>query len=65
MREELGFVPQYTAEEALREFAGQQRLGRYKSRDPVSAKDEELLKDTLERRRRMKEQQAVTPVDRP
>lgn len=63
MREVMGFVPQYTAEEALREFAGQQRLGKYKSQEPVSAKDEELLKDTLERRRRMKEQQAATPAD--
>ncbi len=63
MRTELGFVPQYTAEESLREFAGQQRLGKYKSQEPVSPKDEELLRDTLERRRRMKEQQAATPVD--
>ena len=29
MRSELNFVPQYTAEEALREFAGDQRLRRY------------------------------------
>lgn len=63
MREKMGFVPQYTAEEALREFAGQQRLGKYKPQEPVSARDEELLRDTLERRRRMKEQQAITSVD--
>jgi UDP-glucose 4-epimerase len=61
MREELRFVPQYTAEEALREFAAQQRLGKYKPQEPVSARDEELLRDTLERRRRVKEQQ-VSPV---
>jgi UDP-glucose 4-epimerase len=60
MREEMGFIPQYTAEEALREFASQQRLGKYKPEEPVSAKDEELLRDIMERRRRMKEQQAAT-----
>jgi UDP-glucose 4-epimerase len=63
MREVMGFVPQYTAEEALREFASQLRLGKYKSDEPVSAKDEELLMDIMERRRRMKEQQVSQATD--
>jgi UDP-glucose 4-epimerase len=63
MRDEMGFIPQYTAVEALREFASQQRLGKYKPDEPVSAKDEELLRDIMERRRRMKEQQVTQAVD--
>jgi UDP-glucose 4-epimerase len=52
MRDELGFVPQYTAEEALREFAGDQRLRRYMPESAALAYDEERLRDTIERRRR-------------
>ncbi len=55
MREALGFVPQYTAEEALREFAGEQRLRRYMPESAAMAYDEERLHDTLERRRRARE----------
>jgi UDP-glucose 4-epimerase len=52
MREEFGFVPRYTADEALREFAGQQRLRRYMPDSMTLAYDEERLRDTIERRRR-------------
>ena len=52
MRSELGFVPQYTAEEALREFAAQQRLRKYLPESVARAYDEERLHDTIERRRR-------------
>jgi UDP-glucose 4-epimerase len=52
MRTALKFVPQYTAEEALREFASQQRLRRYLPESMARAYDEERLRDTLERRRR-------------
>jgi UDP-glucose 4-epimerase len=55
MRDELGFVPHYTAEEALREFAGEQRLRRYMPESAALAYDEERLRDTLERRRRARE----------
>ncbi len=51
MHERLNFTPQYTAEEALREFAGQQRMRPYISESP-HAYDEERLRDTIERRRR-------------
>jgi UDP-glucose 4-epimerase len=56
MRTQLGFVPQYTAEEALREFAAQQRLRSYLPESAVRAYDEDRLRDTLERRRRAREQ---------
>jgi UDP-glucose 4-epimerase len=58
MREEFRYAPRYTAEEALREFAGQQRLGRYMPESMALAYDEERLRDTIERRRRMRSQQS-------
>jgi UDP-glucose 4-epimerase len=61
MREELGYVPQYTAEEALREFAGEQRLRRYLPESVAMAYDEERLRDTIERRRRARDLQASAP----
>ena len=60
MREEMRFIPQYTAEEALREFASQQRQGKYMSEETAKALDEERLRDILERRRRMREQRVVS-----
>ncbi len=67
MREELLFAPVYTAEEALREFAGKQRVQRYRPEKGVSfgahalagglPYDEERLRDTIERRRRLRERQ--------
>jgi UDP-glucose 4-epimerase len=56
MRHELGFVPQYTAVEALREFAAQQRLRAYLPESANRAYDIERLRDTLERRRRLRQQ---------
>jgi UDP-glucose 4-epimerase len=55
MREELKFYPAYTAEEALREFAGKQRLRHYVPESVALAYDEERLRDTLERRKRARE----------
>jgi UDP-glucose 4-epimerase len=63
MREELGFIPAYTAGEALREFAGQLRLKKYKPENPDLTFDEERLRDTIERRRRLREQRAGLPTD--
>lgn len=60
MRTELGFTPTYTAEEALREFAGEQRLRRYGPESVAMAYDEERLRDTIERRRRAREQRAAS-----
>lgn len=53
MREQLGFTPHYTAEEALREFAGFQRMAAYKTESAALAYDEERLRDTIERRKRL------------
>ena len=52
MRAELGFAPAYTAEEALREFAGKQRSRQYIPGDVAPGFDEERLHDTLERFKR-------------
>jgi UDP-glucose 4-epimerase len=65
MRTVMAFSPSYTAEELLREFAGQLRLRKYKSESPDLNYDAERLRDTLERRRRIKEKQsggAVNPA---
>ncbi len=57
MREELQFVPRYTAEETLREFAGKQRVRKYMPEAAALAYDEDRLRDTIERRRRMRNQE--------
>jgi UDP-glucose 4-epimerase len=54
MREEMGFTPTYTADELLREFAGILRLRKFTPESPDLAYDEERLRDTLERRHRIK-----------
>ncbi|MGB8646197.1 MAG: NAD-dependent epimerase/dehydratase family protein [Anaerolineae bacterium] len=59
MRTMLQFVPQYTAVEALREFASQQRLRQYLPESVMRASEEERLRDTVERRRRAREQAAA------
>jgi UDP-glucose 4-epimerase len=60
MSEELGFHPHYTAEEAVREFAGHKRTAQYSDGEASLAFDEERLQDTLERRRRQRERMAQT-----
>jgi UDP-glucose 4-epimerase len=63
MREELGFVPEYTAEEALHEFAAQLRLGRYRSGAISLAQDEGQMREVIERRRRARERQIPLASD--
>jgi UDP-glucose 4-epimerase len=63
MREEFGFTPRYTAAEALREFAAQQRVRRYLPESAALAFDQERLRDTLERRRRVREQDSTQQGD--
>ncbi len=58
MRNVLQFVPQYTAEEGLREFASQQRLRKYMPESMTRAYDEERLRDTIEHRRRARDRVA-------
>ena len=52
MRGVLSFAPQYTGPEAVRAFTARQRIARYVPASKDLVKDEELLGDTLERRRR-------------
>ena len=60
MHEELGFSPRYNAEDALREFAERQHAS-YLQAGPFSlARDEEQLRDLLERRQQAREREAVT-----
>jgi UDP-glucose 4-epimerase len=54
MHQELKFEPRYTAEEVLREFAAQFRLGRYRPGAANLTRDEQQLRDVIERRRRAK-----------
>lgn len=62
MREEMMFLPAYTAAEALREFAGPRHT--QEDGDPAAtlAYDEKRLQDIIERRRRIRERQAATKV---
>lgn len=61
MREELGFLPQYTMEEAIKEFAGQKRTSQYRQTEDAREFDEDRLRHTLERRQRQKEQRVAQP----
>jgi UDP-glucose 4-epimerase len=63
MHDEMGFVPSYTAEEALREFGGEQRMRRYAPDSTTLVFDEERLRDTIERRRRARETNMPTQTD--
>jgi UDP-glucose 4-epimerase len=58
MRQELGYEPRYTAEEALREFAEHYRLRRFLPESELLARSEQQLRDVVERRRRDRERQA-------
>ena len=64
MKNEFGFVPRYTAEEALREFAGEQRVKRYAPDAAALAYDEERLRDTIERRRRERKRQEPNEAEK-
>jgi UDP-glucose 4-epimerase len=65
MRSTLGFTPQYSAEETLREFASQNRLRAYMPESLTRAQEEERLRETVERRRRARERAAAkTPKRR-
>lgn len=52
MRTTLGFAPRYTAVEALREFAGQQRLRPFAAAFSAAEADARRLADLIERRAR-------------
>jgi UDP-glucose 4-epimerase len=54
MREVLQFTPQYTPEETVREFSSQQRVRKLLRKKNADALDEDRLRDTIRRRRRMR-----------
>lgn len=58
MRQELGFVPRYTAGETLREFATQLQMGRYRTGSISLAQDADHMQEVIVRRRRTREHQA-------
>ena len=59
MEAELGFQPRYSAEQALREFATQHRLGYYLTDSARQALAEQRLRDIIEQRQRAKAQQTA------
>jgi hypothetical protein len=65
MRHSFGFAPRYTATEALREFAGRKKVEQIGREAPALAYDAERLRDTIERRRRLREPDALPSVAEP
>lgn len=55
MRTVFGYTPQYNAEETLREFASQNRLRRYIPESITRGQEEQRLRETIERRRRVRQ----------
>jgi UDP-glucose 4-epimerase len=58
MREELGFVPRYNAEDTLREFAERQHAAPLELGPIGMARDEEHLRDLIEQRRQARTKRA-------
>jgi UDP-glucose 4-epimerase len=63
MRNELGFVPRYSAEEALLEFAEQRRLSQYMPQATALAQSEERLLAIIEHRQQGREWRAAQPEE--
>ena len=59
MREELGFSPRYYAEDALREFAERQHASALQAGPFSMARDEERLRDLIERRQQARTRSAA------
>jgi UDP-glucose 4-epimerase len=57
MGDEFGFAPVYTAAEALREFARQRQRGEGDDELAGAAYDDQSLRDTIDRRQRIRERQ--------
>jgi UDP-glucose 4-epimerase len=62
MEAELGFTPQYSADETLREFASQNRLRQYMPESLTRQQEEQRLRETIERRRRQRERAEAKPA---
>jgi UDP-glucose 4-epimerase len=63
MDRELGFAPKYTAEETARQFAGRNLWGQSAPEPTPLVESEEQLRDLIEERRRLREQEAVRVAD--
>jgi hypothetical protein len=61
MRNDFGFIPQYTAEEALREFGGENKMTKYMPESMTKRQEEDRLRDVIERRKRTREREALPP----
>lgn len=59
MREEFGFTPNYTPEEAVRTLAAQQRVRKLFGKKGADALDEDRLRDTIQRRKRARARKAA------
>ena len=59
MREELGFSPHHNAEDALREFAERRHASALQAGPISMARDEERLRDLIERRQQTRKRQAA------
>ncbi len=55
MRDVLRFTPQYTPEETVREFSAQQRVRKLLGKKSRETFEQDRLRDTLERRKRVRE----------
>jgi hypothetical protein len=54
MRDVLQFTPQYSPEETVRELASQQRVRKLLGKKSAAALEQDRLRDTIERRKRMR-----------
>lgn len=58
MRDDLGFTPQFTPEESVRELAPQQRVRKLLGKKGAQSLDQDRLRDTIERRKRARARKA-------
>jgi UDP-glucose 4-epimerase len=57
MRDVLQFTPQYTPEETVREFSAQQRVQRLLGKRSRESFEQDRLRDTIQRRKRLRERE--------
>lgn len=57
MREVLQFTPQYTPEETVREFSAQQRVRKLLGKKSRETFEQDRLRDTIQRRKRLRERE--------
>lgn len=60
MRDVLQFTPQYTPEETVREFSAQQRVRKLLGKKSRETFEQDRLRDTIQRRKRLREREGGT-----